>query len=166
MHRWLINRRNFMTQLIEGIPIPDDTPVQGGKLCGTLSTACTMKWADGYNQSVKVHVDKSAVLDLMELQERDFQEANVSIVPLMNDGSEGTNRTNGVFGGWFNVDGEPFDWYQGHVYIEVFGDLWNWECGVHQGNCFDDEHTVVMQIQYPHAGIMLKVNVQVEFRIE
>ena len=166
MHQWLLNRRDFMTQLIDGIPMPDDTPVQGDKLCGTITTACTMMWSNGYDQTVKVHVDKSAVLSLMGLQDSEFQEAKATIVPLMNDGTEGTNRTNGVFGGWFNVDGEPFDWYQGHVYIEVFSDLWNWNCGVHQGNCFDDSHTVVMQIQYPYNGIMLKVNIQVDFTID
>ena len=169
MHQWLLDRRDFMTNLIQNIPMPDEDekPVTGDKLCGTVTTDCTLQKDKGYKQNVKVNVDKAEVLRLMGLSDAEFREQNVTIVPLMNDGSEGANRTNGVFGGWFNEDGEPEDWNHGHVYIEVYGDLWNWTCGVHPDYCkYDNEHTVTMQYQYPHDGTLLEVNVEVHFTID
>ena len=166
MHRWLENRAEYMTELISNIPMPDETPVTGGELCGTIDTSVSMQWYSGYDQDSKVHVDKSKVLELMGLSEADFNEANASIVPLNTDGSEGSNNTNGAYGGWFDGDGNPFDWGHGHVYIEVFDDLWNWNCGLRQDFCYDDAHTVTMQYQYPHGGTLLKVNVRVNFTIE
>ncbi|MBO4811912.1 MAG: CotH kinase family protein [Prevotella sp.] len=165
MHRWLLNRADFMTQLIENIPMPDTTTVSGSRLCGTLPVNVTMQRNLGYNQNVKVNVDRQQVLDLMELDAQQLNDVNINMVPLYNDGSEGPNNTNGVYGGWFNSDGEPQDWGHGHVYIEVKEDLWNWYCGVHPENCWDDGHTVTMQIQYPHQGTLLKVNVEVQFTI-
>jgi hypothetical protein len=102
----------------------------------------------------------------MGLSETEFKEANVAIIPLCTDGSEGYNGTNGVFGGWFDADGNPGAFAQGHVYIEVFSDLWNWSCGLHQWVCWEDAHTVTMQYQYPHQGTLLKVNIEVHFKIE
>ena len=166
MHRWLENRAEYMTELISNIPMPDEAPVTGGKLCGTIDTGVSMQWYAGYDQDSKVHVDKSKVLELMGLSEADFNEANASIVPLNTDGSEGSNNTNGAYGGWFDGDGNPFDWGHGHVYIEVFDDLWNWNCGLRQDFCYDDAHTVTMQYQYPHGGTLLKVNVRVNFTID
>ncbi|MCR5132103.1 MAG: CotH kinase family protein [Prevotella sp.] len=166
MHEWLENRCAFLTNLIENIPMPDDTPIHDEQVCGTITTDVTMNWYDGYQQSNKVRVSKSDVLELMGVSESEFNEGNVTIVPLMNDGSEGSNGTNGVFGGWFDENGEPGAYAQGHVYIEVFNDLWNWDCGLYQNNCYDEEHTVTMQYQYPYDGVLKKVNVDVHFTIE
>ena len=166
MHQWLLNRRDFMTQLIENIPLPsDEPPVTDGKLCGTITTNVSMDWDKGYAQTNQVRVSKDRVLSLMGLKESEFSEADVQIVPLFTNGAEGSNGTNGVFGGWFDEDGNPGAYAQGHVYIEVFQDLWNWNCGLYQWNCYDDEHTVTMQYQYPHEGTLLKVNVKVNFTI-
>ena len=166
MHQWLLNRCDFITNLIQNIPDPEDNkPVTGEKFCGTVSTDVTLDKWKGYSQDVKVRVDKEDVLNKMGITQSQLKEANITIVPLMNDGSEGVNRTNGVFGGWFDENGEPYDWGHGHVYIEVFSDLWNWECGVHPNNCNHEGHTVVMQIQYPHNGTLMKVNVEVNFTI-
>ena len=166
MHQWLISRRDFMTQLIENIPMPSEMPVTDGRLCGTIATSVTMDWNRGYGQSSQVQVNKSRVLSLMGLKSDQLQEANLSIVPLHTDGTEGQNHTNGVFGGWFDEDGNPGYYADGHVYIEVFQDLWNWNCGLYQDNCWDNEHTVTMQYQYPHQGTLLKVNVEVHFSID
>lgn len=165
MHQWLLNRCDYMTQLIENIPLPDETPVTTGKLCGTINVSTKMEWYKGYGQSNKVVVDKARVLSLMGLKESELQEQNLTIVPLMTDGSEGENHTNGVFGGWFDGNGNPGYYPQGHVYIEVFQDLWNWNCGLYQENCWDGNHTVTMQYKYPHQGTLLKVNVKVKFTI-
>ena len=161
MHQWLLNRCDFMTELINDI----EPPITDTLFCGTLSLDVTLKQRDGYNQKVKIQVNKDSVLQLMGIDSAEFKEKKLVIVPLMNDGSEGVNRTTGNYGGWFNGDGEPQDWGHGHVYIEVFDDLWNWNCGVHPQNCNEEEHTVVMQMQYPYNGILLEVNVKVNFTI-
>lgn len=166
MHQWLQRRADFMTNLIENIPVPDTTTISGGRLCGTISTDVTMDWNGGYHQNNHIHINKNEVLTLMGLSETEFKEANVAIIPLCTDGSEGYNGTNGVFGGWFDADGNPGAFAQGHVYIEVFSDLWNWSCGLHQWVCWEDAHTVTMQYQYPHQGTLLKVNIEVHFKIE
>ena len=165
MHKWLQNRLTHMNYLIAAIPEPNDTPVTTGKLCGTVTSNVSMNWSQGYAQSNKVKVSKQQVLQLMGLSEGELQEANLSIVPLNTDGSEGGNHTNGVFGAWFDEDDNPGVYADGHVYIEVFQDLWNWNCGLYQYNCWDDAHTVTMQYQYPHDGTLLKVNVRVNFTI-
>ncbi len=165
MHQWLIDRCKYMTNLIENIPMPEDDPIVDEQLCGTISTDVTMQWSSGYDQNDMIHVDKAQVLELMGIEESAFSEPNVTIVPLMTDGSEGSNGTNGVFGGWFDGEGNPGAYAQGHVYIEVFSDLWNWSCGLYKENCYDDAHTVTMQYQYPVAGVMKKVNVEVHFTI-
>ena len=165
MHQWLIDRCKYMTNLIENIPMPEDDPIVDEQLCGTISTDVTMQWSSGYDQNDMIHVDKAQVLELMGIEESAFSEPNVTIVPLMTDGSEGSNGTNGIFGGWFDGEGNPGAYAQGHVYIEVFSDLWNWSCGLYKENCYDDAHTVTMQYQYPVAGVMKKVNVEVHFTI-
>ncbi len=166
MHRWLKLRASFMSDLIENIPVPDTTTVKQSELCGTLNVATTMNWNRGYHQQEQIHVDKAKVLEMMGIAESDFVEPNVTIVPLNADGSEGWNGTNGVFGGWFDEDDNPGPYAQGHVYIEVFEDLWNWNCGLEQARCYDDQHTVTMQIQYPQQETLKKVNVAVTFSID
>ena len=165
MHQWLLKRADFMTDLIANIPMPDEEPATEGRLCGTVDADVSMEWSAGYHQNNKVRVRKNDVLKLMGLSQSEFSEAKVTIVPLMDDGSEGINGTNGVFGGWFDEDGNPGAYANGHVYIEVFQDLWNWSCGLYQQNCRHDRHTVTMQYQYPHEGTLLKVNVEVHFTI-
>jgi hypothetical protein len=163
MHTWLNNRATHMTYLISKIPEVDVTPVTGEKLCGTIKTSVTMDWNKGYSQSNKIQISKQKIMQLMELSS--LEETNISIVPLNSDGTEGENHTNGVFGGWFNGENNPRYFGEGHVYIEVFSDLWNWNCGLHQDVCWDDSHTVTMQYQYPYQGTLLKVNIQVNFTI-
>lgn len=165
MHRWLQNRLTHMTYLIAAIPEPDNTPVSSGKLCGTVTANVSMDWNLGYQQNNKVRVSKQKVLQLMGLNASELQESLLTIVPLNSDGTEGSNNTNGVFGGWFDANDDPGIFNDGHVYIEVFQDLWNWNCGLQQWVCWDDSHTVTMQYQYPHQGQLLKVNVEVNFTI-
>ncbi len=165
MHQWLLRRADFMTTLIDGIPMPE-APVTDTRYCGSFSVSKTMEWSYGYSQPTPIHIRKNRVLSLMGIDESDFNEAQVNIVPLYTDGTEGPNGTNGTFGAWFDGDGNPGSFSHGHVYIEVFSDIWNWNCGLEQWRCFDDAHTVTMQIQYPHEGTLLKVDVQVNFTIQ
>ena len=158
MHQWLINRCNYLSNLVANIPMSQDDKVN--------TDSVVLYRLNGYNQSTQIHVDKEYILRQLGIDEAELIESYMNIVPLMNDGSEGANNTNGRFGGWFNQYGEPQDWYHGHVYIEVLDDLWNWNCGIHPDNCYDKGHTVTMQYQYPINGILKKVNVDVHFTIE
>jgi len=166
MHVWLTSRATFLGNLIANIPVPEDSePIDDEELCGTIDVDVEMNYWDGYHQDNLVEVDRTQVLKLLGVAEADFNEDNVKIVPLMTDGTEGTNGTNGVFGGWFDGNGNPGKYAQGHVYIEVFDDLFNWNCGLYQENCHDEEHTVRMQYQYPVGSTRKKVNVRVHFTI-
>lgn len=166
LHQWLTNRARYMTELINNIPEPDDVPVTDEQFFGTMTCQVKMNRRDGYSQKVQVNVDKDELLALMKEEAPTFNESKLTIIPLNSDGTEGQNLTNGVFGGWFNAEGNPRAWGEGHVYIEVFDDLFHWSCGVHPNNCFDDEHIVTMQIQYPSRNVLKKVNVEVKFTIE
>ena len=166
LHVWLENRARFMDELVRNIPVPQDVkPIDDEAVCGTVNQHVTMNYWNGYHQDVQVKVNRARVLELLGVADDSFDESLMTIVPLMADGSEGQNRTNGTFGGWFDANGNPGAYAQGHVYIEVFDDLFNWDCGLYQDNCYDEEHTVVMQYQYPVDGKRLKVNVRVHFTI-
>jgi hypothetical protein len=165
MHQWLLRRADFMTTLIANIPVPDNTPVAGSRLCGTLTVNTAMDWHRGYDQRNRVTVSRDEVLRLMGLTADQMNDDNLTIVPLNTDGSEGDNHTNGRFGAWFDADGNPGYYAMGHVYIEVFDNPWSWNCGLYQEQCWDDAHTVTLQLQYPHEGTLLKVNVEVSFTI-
>ena len=167
LHTWLTNRAAFIGNLIENIPDPGEVvPVDDEQLCGTIDVNTTMQWSDGYSQDVKVEVDRAKVLQLMGVSTSDFKTNLVNIVPLNTDGTVGPNNTNGTFGGWFDGDGNPRVWDGGHVYIEVYDDLFNWSCGVRNDTCYDSEHTVTMQFQYQVGTTLKKVNVRVHFTIE
>ena len=166
MKAWLNNRVAYVGQLINNIPEPGDvTPIVEERLCGTVDVNTTMEWSNGYHQTNKVVVDRAKVLSLLGVESAAFKEALVTIVPLKTDGTVGSNGTNGTFGGWFNAQGNPGAYAQGHVYIEVFDDLFNWNCGLYKENCSDDTHTVTMQYQYPVGSCLCKVNVRVKFTI-
>lgn len=166
MHQWLINRANFMTELINNIPEPDDAPITDEQLCGTMTCNVRMDKNNGYDQRVTVNVDKNQLLGLLGEEAATFKENKLTVVPLNTDGTEGQNYTNGVFGGWFDAEGNPRTWNEGHIYIEIYDDLFHWSCGVHPYNCFDDNHVVTMQMQYPSGGTLKKVNVKVNFTID
>ena len=167
LHEWLLNRAEFLGQLIEAIPEPGNVqPIVDEQVVGTLSVDVTLQYYQGYNQDSKVVIDRDEVLSLLGIGATDFDATLVDIIPLNTDGTPGENHTNGVFGGWFDADGNPRLWASGHVYIEVYKDLFQWTCGLHQDNCFDDEHTVTMQFQYPVGTEMRKINIRVHFTIE
>ena len=166
MKTWLDNRLEFMNVLVENIPVPQPVvPIDGERLCGTIDVSTAMDWRAGYSQSNYVVVDKGHLFQLLEVDESIFNKGFVKIVPLMTDGSEGTNDTNGVYGGWFNTDGNPGKYAQGHVYIEVFDDLFNWNCGLYKEQCSHSEHTVTMQYQCQVGNELRKVNIRVYFTI-
>lgn len=169
MKQWLERRVAYTNELINGIPEPDEQevvpPITNEKLCGTIDVETRMNRRTGYSQENQVVIDRNDVFSLLGIEASSFQTQSVNIVPLNTDGTVGDNNTNGVFGGWFNADGNPRLWDGGHVYIEVFSDLFNWNCGLRQDTCHDGEHTVTMQYQYQVESVLCKVNVRVHFII-
>ncbi len=166
MEQWLTKRAAYLTTIINAYPEPSPvTPVDSTSLAGTINVSTAMTWWGGFSQSNKVVVDKAQFLSLIGISESEYNEDNLSIVPLTTDGQEGTNGTNGTYGGWFDADGNPGVFANGHVYIEVFSDLFNWNCGLYQNNCSDTSHTVTMQMRYQQGTVLKKVNVVVTFTI-
>lgn len=171
MHTWLLNRVAYLTTVINAYPNPDGsavTPVNPDKpsnVVGTITTNVSMSWWGGFSQTNKVKVDKSEFLRLIGISDSQFQSSRLTIVPLDTDGEVGENHTNGTYGGWFDEDGDPGFYEDGHVYIEVFNDLFNWNCGLNQSTCYDESHTVTMQMQYNTGNGVKCVNVVVKFAI-
>ncbi len=169
MKTWLDHRVTYTDNIINAIPLPGEEEVlpaiDSQRLCGTIDVTTAMSWSDGYTQNNVVAVDRQEVMRLMDVAEGQLREERVKIVPLNTDGTEGKNNTKGVFGGWFNGSDNPRQWDGGHVYIEVYEDLFNWNCGVRNDTCYDDEHTVTMQYQYQVGSELRKVNVRVHFTI-
>lgn len=166
MKTWLDNRATYIGNLIENIPEPQPVvPIDNERLCGTIDVNTSMEWRLGYSQGSQVEIDRNQLFQLLEVDESTFNNGFVKIVPLMTDGSEGANRTNGVYGGWFDANGNPGQYAQGHVYIEVFNDLFNWDCGLYKEQCSHSAHTVTMQYQCSVGSELRKVNIRVNFTI-
>ncbi len=166
MRQWLTRRAAYLTAVIAAYPDPSPvTPPSADTLAGTLRVSVAMTWRGGFSQTNKVVVDKAQFLQLIGVSEAQFDASKLSIVPLDTDGVEGPNGTNGTYGAWFDADGDPGDFADGHVYIEVFSDLFQWNCGLYQNNCSDDSHTVTMQMRYQDGATVKKVNVVVTFSI-
>jgi hypothetical protein len=127
-----------------------------------------MSFLSGYSQTVSVHVDENTLLTMLGISSTELHSANLNIVPLKTDGSEGLNNTNGVFGGWFEADNNPGYWANGHVYIEVFENLTEWSCGLRAENGYcsvGEKHRVRMQYQYTQGTETKTVTVVVNFTI-
>ncbi len=173
MRKWLSNRKNYLNDIVAAYPVP--SPV---RFCGSIEKSVTMSYAKGYSQDVKVEITPEEIAKVMGVEASALTSAPLSILPLHRDGTIGSNGTNGTNGGgWFNADGNPFDYGQGHVYIEVFDDLFSWNCGLRQSETggwwgggaeycnIGHTHTVTMQYQYPGEEESLAVNVDITFTI-
>jgi len=166
MHQWLLRRVTYLSGIVAAYPDPDPiTPPSDETLAGTLRVTTAMTWRGGFSQTSKVVVDKARFLSLIGLTEAQFDASKLSIVPLDTKGEERPNGTNGTYGAWFDADGNPGNFADGHVYIEIFDDLFQWNCGLYQNNCSDDSHTVTMQMRYQDGAALRKVNVVVTFSI-
>ena len=158
-----------MDEVFASYPVPKyDGPVHT-VFCGSIPLNLTLQYSTGYGQNVKVNVPAEQVAALMGISVDELMSAPLTIVPLHRDGSVGDNRTNGNFGGWFNGDGNPYDWGQGHVYIEVFNDLFSWDCGVRaeNGHCERGHtHDITIQYRYEKVDKLLTVNVDIKFTVE
>lgn len=169
MNSWLRNRKAYMDEVVASYPVPEYVGPVTTVFCGSIPLNLTLQYSTGYDQSVKVNVPAEQVAALMGISVSELQSAALAIVPLHRDGSEGENKTNGEYGGWFNADGNPFDWGQGHVYIEVFDDLFSWDCGVRADNGYCEPghtHDVTMQYRCDKVNKVLTVNVDIKFTVE
>ena len=167
MHYWLLNRVAYLNGVVNAYPVPASTePITSEQFCGTMTVNVSMNRSLGFSQSNQVIIDPSALAQLLGVAPASFNVKDIAaIVPLNTDGTVGENHTNGVFGGWFNMDGSPRYFDEGHVYIEVFGDLLHWNCGLNQALCTDNRHAVMMQVQYHDGNVLKKANVKVDFTI-
>jgi spore coat protein CotH len=166
MEDWLSERVTYLTTVINNYPegIVPTTKID----CGTISCDVTMSFLSGYSQTVSVHVDENTLLTMLGISSTELHSANLNIVPLKTDGSEGLNNTHGVFGGWFEADNNPGYWANGHVYIEVFENLTEWSCGLRAENGYcsvGEKHRVRMQYQYTQGTETKTVTVVVNFTI-
>lgn len=169
MKVWLQNRLAFLNQRIAQYPdsvvtIPDTAAYT---VVGTITKNYELSLSNGYSQDVTVEVTNSEVASLLGVDASTLSSANLSLVPLNADGTEGSNTAAKTYGAWFDADGNTVD-YSGdsHVFIES-DDLWTWNCGCHPYNCANnDTHTVTMQYRYINAsGQGEAVNVAVTFTI-
>lgn len=165
LHQWLTKRVAYLNGIVNAYPDPNPVVPGVNDLMGTLRVTTAMAWRDGFSQTNKVVVDKAQFLKLIGIGEAQFDASKLTIVPLTTDGEEGHNGTNGTYGAWFDANGNPSTFANGHVYIEVFNDLFRWNCGLYQDNCYDAAHTVTMQMRYQDGGKAKKVNVVVTFTI-
>lgn len=171
MKKWLQNRLNYLTPVINAYPEPEDD--EGGEviiipdeftIVGTIEKSYTLQYASGYSQNVSVNVTKDELANLLEVDPTTLNQSTIDLVPLNADGSEGNNTAAKDYGAWFDDDGNTNPWAQGHVYIES-NDLFSLACGCHPQNCWGgDEHTVTMQ--YRHLPSAKAVNLRVTFTIE
>ena len=94
--------------------------------------------------------------------------ANLDLVPLNADGSEGTNTAAKTYGAWFDDEGNTTNYSSGfpYVYLES-DDLFSWACGCHPYNSQSGTvHPVVMQYRYASPdGQGKAVNVSVTFTL-
>ncbi|MBR3456307.1 MAG: CotH kinase family protein [Bacteroidaceae bacterium] len=169
MKKWLDNRRDFIDNLINNIPEPQDVkPIEDEEVVGSLTYDVELSMSNGYHQDVQVNVDFQQFCKLLNISVNDYNENNiVDIVPINPDGTVGSNTAAGTYGAWFSSEGYTTIWgNDSHVFIEISGDLFNWTCGCHPDICEgDDKHTVMMQYQYQTGSTLKKVNVVVNFTI-
>lgn len=173
MKTWLQKRTEYLDKIINAYPegrgdTQTDVGVISSSVSGNVITInAIMSKKDGYSQDFHIDIDKSLVAELFELTENELDRANVNLVPLNSNGTEGRNTAAGLYGAWFTSNGDTGDWGWGHVYIES-NELWSWACGCHPDNCrSNDKHTVSMQYKLKvNNSTSKKVTVKVNFGID
>lgn len=174
MKAWLDGRMTYLNPLIAGIPEGgDDTsdpivPPTGYTVVGTIEKSYTLNLSGGYSQSVRVEISDTEVASMLGVSASSLSSANLDLVPLNSDGSEGTNTAAGTYGAWFDDEGNTTNFNSGfpYVYLES-DDLFTWACGCHPYNSQSGEvHPVTMQYRYAGKdGKGKAVNVAVTFTL-
>lgn len=154
MSDWLKNRKDYLDRVIAAYPI-DGEPATGSPIVeygdNTVKVKAKAEYASGYGQSYRIVLDGSKI-------EAMLGGTPTSLQPLNADGTVGSNTAAGLYGAWFDAQGNTNSWGFGHVYIES-NELYSWAYGCHPGNCSaGDTHTVKMQ--YQRGGQNVTVEVQ------
>lgn len=171
MEKWLSARMTLLNATIPNYP-DGYADTQSATVVGTISVSATLDYNAGYSQSGQLAIPKAKVASLLGITEQKLSAlTGVEIVPLNPDGTEGDNNTSGTYGGWFNADDEPRYWDGGHVYIEVYDDLFNWTYGLRNsyngGDCESgDVHNVKMQYRVPINNAVKAVTVEVKMTVK
>ena len=173
MLTWLQNRLSYINTMVGRIPLPDDDDdpdvpdvPSDYTLKGTIALNYTLQQRNGYSQNVQVEVSRDKVAELLGLTSSELNDADLNLLPLNADGTEGNNTAAGTYGAWFDDDGNTTSFQTGfpYVYLES-DDLYTWACGCHPQNSQSaDPCTVTMQFQ--HLKTAGAVNVKVTFEIK
>lgn len=162
MHKWLTDRMNYVTRVINNYPpgtstepsegwYEDDYQIQDGAIVINK----TLSFKNGYSQRGVINIPRDVVRDLMGVTPN-------SLVPLNADGSEGQNTAAKSYGAWFDEYGNTRSWGWGHVYLES-DDLYTWSYGCHPENCRPGHtHTVRMQYARSRKHLTVIVNFKIE----
>lgn len=157
MSTWLKKRKDYLDRVIASYPaeekvIVDSPAVEYGE--DMVRVKAKAEYVSGYGQSYRITLDASKI-------EAMLGGAPTSLQPLDADGTVGSNTAAGLYGAWFDAQGNTNPWAFGHVYIES-NELYSWAYGCHPDNCSAGEmHTVRMQYQNGKQS----VTVEVEFEI-
>lgn len=173
MHRWLLNRLEYLNDVVEGIPLPadgDDPDVpdvpSAYTVKGTLVRDITLQQSSGYKQDVTIQVSADEVAALLGLKASDLKSSTLDLVPLDANGAEGSNTAAKTYGAWFDDEGNTTNYSSGYPYVFIESDqLFSWACGCHPENSWDAEPCTVT-MQYRHDATSSAVNVKVNFEIE
>nr|MCR5312575.1 CotH kinase family protein [Bacteroidaceae bacterium] len=163
MGEWLQNRKAYLDEVISGYPLPSENSnvKKDTIVVGTIKIDVKCSYNMGYSQSGNISVN----IEEFEKSMGDYNEDNLSLVPINNDGSEGDNTAAGTYGAWFGENGNTAPWANGHVYIES-NDLFVWNYGCHPDNCSrGDEHTARMRYLNSTSENVNVVDVFVNFII-
>ena len=167
MKSWLTERVAFLTTVINNYPEGNTSAIKIN--CGEISYDVNMLYSLGYQQNVRININEDSVLSKLGVARSELYSSAMVIVPLHTDGSEGVNNTNGVFGAWFEGDNNPGEWSNGHVFIEIYENLTQWECGLRNegGYCsVGDTHKVKMQYQFTKEEEIKTLTIAVDFAID
>ncbi len=168
MKKWLNERMDYLNPLIAGIP---ESHSGNYSIAGTIDKSYTLSLSGGYHQNVQVKVKKSEIASILNVQESEINDNQITLVPLNADGSEGDNTAAGAYGAWFDSDGNTTSFQAGFpfIYLES-NDLYTWNCGCHPNNAYAcTASPLTMQYRFSGTNAALNgkaVNVAVTFTIE
>lgn len=160
MKTWLQNRLDYLTEVINNYPLPtDDSDIN---LIATIEKDASCNYSNGYHQTGSIQLSATEIKGKLGIT----NDANLHLIPLNADGTEGSNTAAGTYGAWFDADGNTGPWANGHIFIES-DNLYRWSYGCHPDNCAEGHtHTVTMQYYVDTAdGLCNAINVKVTFRL-
>ena len=162
MKNWLTHRVEFLNKRIANIP---DTVAIESEVEYPLSASLSYRL--GYNQQTTLTVDKYRLSQLFGVSLKVLETGGLSLFPVNSDGTVGENTAAGLYGAWFDAEGNTTRWSDGQMVVFIESDnLFQWNCGLYQFNCqVGDAYTVTMRYSLTYAGRSKTVDVPVKFSI-